>query len=79
MKCILIYSYILLFSRFIPTTAVSQESGSTNPDEASSSRVEDQPATPDSTADTAQSGEFEVFIPSEEISEDQSVPFPVDI
>lgn len=55
-------------------TSASAENNTAAPDP-----VEDQPASNGGITENGDNGDFDVFRPSEEISEDLAVPFPADI
>jgi hypothetical protein len=62
----------------VPEEDAVTEEPSSSPDETAEAAEETQePATGEAAG--AQSGDFDVFQPSEEISEDLAVPFPADI
>ena len=78
MKYLIVLTNILLSS----LSVYSQETENSAPDVAQPASAENNP--PSNEAETTSStdneqSDFDVFQPSEEISEDLSVPFPVDI
>jgi len=74
MKYLLVFIILFSFSFSIfSQESVESESSSTDPD-PSTPPEEDLPA-----PQSGEQSDFEVFEPSETVSEDLSVPFPVDI
>lgn len=75
--------YLIVFTVFVSVSVFSQDPSDTNSEDAESASNElptSIPATEELESSTNPNSEdFEVFNPSEDISEDLSVPFPADI